>query len=77
VAEEHQPYLRVVRGDATAEEIAALVASLMAVVAAARSRAAGAAERAPVRHHWNGPARRMRAALRPGPGGWRGSALPS
>jgi hypothetical protein len=75
VAEEQQPYLRVVRGDATAEEIAALVASLMAV-AAARSRAAEGAKRAPVRSQWNAPARRVRAALRPSPGGWRGSALP-
>jgi len=75
VAEEQQPYLRVVRGDANAEEIAALVASLMAV-AAARSRAANAAKRAPVLHNWNAPARRMRATPSPSAGGWRRSALP-
>jgi Acyl-CoA carboxylase epsilon subunit len=75
VAEEQQPYLRVVRGDATAEEVAALVTSLM-TVAAARSRAAEGSKRAPVRNQWNAPARRVRAALRPSPGGWRGSALP-
>jgi len=75
VAEEQRPHLRVVRGDATAEEIAALVTSLMAV-AAARSRAAEESKRAPVRNQWSAPARRVRAALRPSSGGWRRSALP-
>ena len=75
MADQQQPYLRVVRGDATAEEIAALVASLMAV-AAARSRAAEAAKQATVRNDWNAPARRLRAAAHPSPGGWRRSALP-
>jgi hypothetical protein len=74
VADSSVPYLRVVRGDATTEEIAALVAALTAV-AAARARAA-ATVRAPAPANWNSPARRMRAPLRPGPGGWRRSALP-
>jgi Acyl-CoA carboxylase epsilon subunit len=69
------PYLRVVRGDATPEEIAALVATLTAV-AAARARSAAAAAPAPVRSDWNSPARRLRAPLSPAPGGWRRSALP-
>jgi hypothetical protein len=69
------PFLQVVRGDATAEEIAALVATLTAV-AAARSRAAEAKKPAPVRTNWNAQARLLRAPVRPAPGGWRRSALP-
>jgi hypothetical protein len=68
-------YLRVVRGDATAEEIATLVAAL-AAVAAARSAAAGRAKQALVSTHWNSPARLLRAPLRPAAGAWRRSALP-
>ena len=75
MAEARVPYLRVVRGDATAEEIAALVAAL-AAVAAARSRAATAAQRAPARPNWNAPARMLRTPVHPAPGGWRRSALP-
>ena len=70
-----EPYLRVVRGDATPEEIAALVATLTAA-AAARSRAAEEAKPAPVLSQWNAPARRLRAPLHPAPGAWRRSALP-
>lgn len=69
------PFLQVVRGDVTAEEIAALVATLTAV-AAARSRAAAAKKPAPVRTNWNAQARLLRAPVRPAPGGWRRSALP-
>jgi hypothetical protein len=69
------PYLSVVRGDATAEEIAALVATLTAV-AAARSAAASAAERPPVSRHWNARSRLLRAPVQPSAGGWRRSALP-
>ncbi len=68
------PYLSVVRGDATAEEIAALVATLTAV-AAARSAAASAAERPPARN-WNSRARLLRPPVHPSAGGWRRSALP-
>ena len=70
-----EPYLRVVRGEAGPEEIAALVATLT-VVAAARSRTTEEAAPAPVPSHWNAPARRMRAPLHPAPGAWRRSALP-
>jgi hypothetical protein len=69
------PYLRVVRGDATAEEIVALVATLRAV-AAARAEAAGNAKQAPVRGNWNAPARLLHAPEPPSPGAWRRSALP-
>jgi hypothetical protein len=69
------PYLSVVRGDASAEEIAALVATL-ASVAAARSAAAAWAEEPPVSHNWNARARLLRAPVHPAAGGWRRSALP-
>lgn len=68
------PFLRVVRGDAGAEEIAALVAALAAV--AARSSGAGESEPGPVRNEWNAKARLMRSPVHPAAGGWRRSALP-
>jgi hypothetical protein len=65
------PYLRVVRGEPTPEELAALVAVL-----AARSVPVAVAPR--VRPAWSDPARRFgRLAHRPGPGAWRRSALPA
>jgi Acyl-CoA carboxylase epsilon subunit len=70
-----QPFLRVVRGDASPEEIAALVATFTAI-AAVRTRAAEEVKPAPVRSQWNAPARRLRAPLYPAPGAWRRSALP-
>jgi hypothetical protein len=71
------PYLRVVRGDASAEEIGALVATFTAI-AAARS-AAAAADRAGqprVSRNWNSRARLLRTPVHPAAGGWRRSALP-
>ena len=67
-----RPLLRVVRGDATPEEIAALVAILLA-------RSAGAEAPGPARsgeNSWSGPSRLLRRPLSPGPGAWRRSALP-
>jgi len=69
------PFLRVVRGDATPEEIAALVATLTAI-AAARSQAAEEAKPAPVRTNWNAQARLLRTPVHPAADGWRRSALP-
>jgi Acyl-CoA carboxylase epsilon subunit len=69
------PYLRIVRGDANAEEIAALVTALTAV-AAARSSAAGRSEQPAVTPNWNSRARLLRTPLHPAAGGWRRSALP-
>jgi Acyl-CoA carboxylase epsilon subunit len=68
-----EPALRVVRGDATPEEIAALVAVLMA-----RSGQGGAARRPrPVaRGAWSHRSRQLRRPLHPGPGAWRRSAWP-
>jgi hypothetical protein len=66
-----EPVLRVIRGDATPEEIAALVAVLM-------SRAAASAPEAPspARSAWSDRSRLVRRPLHPGPGAWRRSALP-
>ena len=69
------PFLRIVRGDATPEEIAAIVATL-AAVAAARSRLADEAKHESVRTNWNDRARLLRAPVHPAPGAWRRSALP-
>ena len=64
------PLLRVVRGNPTDEELAALVA-----VVAASSAGASAPTKRPV-PAWSAGARRMRPALRAGRGGWRASGLP-
>jgi hypothetical protein len=67
-----RPLLRVVRGDATPEEIAALVAVLLA-----RSADAGAPGPArSVKNAWSDRSRQLRRPLSPGPGAWRRSALP-
>jgi hypothetical protein len=60
----------VVRGDASAEEIAALVAVLL-------SRPAdGEAAPEPKRSAWSDRAAQLRRPVFPGPGAWRRSALP-
>jgi hypothetical protein len=69
------PYLRIVSGDADAEEIAALVATLTAV-AVARSSGADRSKPRPVTPNWNARARLLRAPVHPAAGGWRRSALP-
>jgi acyl-CoA carboxylase epsilon subunit len=62
--------LRVIRGDATPEEIAALLA-----VVAARARAVP--EPPPrVTASWTDRALTLRAPASPGPGAWRASAWP-
>ncbi|MFI6320522.1 acyl-CoA carboxylase subunit epsilon [Nonomuraea sp. NPDC050556] len=61
-------FLRIVRGNATAEEIAALVAVLTA-----RPQATPAP---PAPQTWRNPARAMRKPLVPGKSAWRNSALP-
>jgi hypothetical protein len=64
-----------VHGDATAEEVAAIVATLTAI-AAARSGVAEEAKHESVRTNWNDRARLLRAPVHPAPGAWRRSALP-
>jgi Acyl-CoA carboxylase epsilon subunit len=65
-----RPPLRIVKGDPTPEEIAALVAVL------ARMGSGAAPEPPPRRSEWASHHRRMRSVLNPGPGAWRASALP-
>jgi hypothetical protein len=63
------PFLRIVRGDPTPEELAALVT----VLASLGGPAAAPARRTP---SWNAP-RRLHQVVHPhGPGGWRASGLP-
>lgn len=65
-----EPVLRVVKGDLTDEELAALVA-----VIAARNAAHAAARPKPApRSQWGHPARLARAPHSFGPGQWRSSA---
>ncbi|MFG1703478.1 acyl-CoA carboxylase subunit epsilon [Nonomuraea sp. M3C6] len=65
--------LRIVRGDATPEELAALVAVL-----AARRSSHAEPETPPVprRQTWRNPARGMRKPVVPGKSAWQMSALP-
>ena len=66
-----RPFLQVVRGDATPEEIAALVAVL-----AARTASPGAEAPARRTSGWADRARLVRQPVRHGPGAWRASAFP-
>jgi hypothetical protein len=70
VNEPDRPPLLVVRGDATAVEVAALVAALQGLAAGPRPR-----QRRP-RPEWSAPHRLVRGPHAAGPGGWRSSALP-
>ena len=63
------PLLRVVRGDATPEEVAAIVA----VVASLGGEKMPAPRRTP---EWSAHHRKLRASHLHGPGGWRASGLP-
>jgi hypothetical protein len=65
------PVLRVIRGDATPEEIAALLA-----VVAARSRSVPAAGSRRPTSAWTDRAQILRAPVAAGPGAWRQSAWP-
>ena len=67
-----QPLLRVVRGEATPEEIAALVAVLLARPAG--DEAPGPARSVP--GFWSDRASQLRRPLYPAPGAWRRSGLP-
>jgi hypothetical protein len=64
-----RPYLRIVRGSPTPEEIAALVTVLT-------TRARTSAPPPKPRSAWSDPARRLRRPLTHGPGAWRSGALP-
>ena len=64
-----RPLLTVVNPDATAEEIAALVAVFSAL-------GASDAQAPRVRTEWNAPHRQVRPHYSHGPGAWRSSGLP-
>ena len=66
-----QPLLRVVKGDPTDEELAALVTVVSALAAGAAQASSG---RDQPRSEWSAPARRLRGIHRHGPGAWRASA---
>jgi hypothetical protein len=66
-----RPVLRVIRGDATPEEVAALLA-----VVAARVRSVPAAPARRAASAWTDRAQILRAPAAPGPGAWRRSAWP-
>jgi len=69
-----RPPLVVIKGDATDEEVAALVTVVQAM-AAAGAAAAASATPAP-RRAWSEPARGVRVSHPHGPAGWRASGLP-
>ena len=64
--------LILIRGEATPDEVAAVVAVVQALASAAAS-AAPAPKR---RSHWADPSRMHRRPLHAGPGGWWASGLP-
>lgn len=68
-ATDARPVLQVVNPDATAEEVAALVA----VLAGLGSGEAPSRRRTP---EWSAHHRKVRTTHLPGPGGWRSSGLP-
>jgi hypothetical protein len=68
-----KPILRIVKGDLTAEELAALVAVVAARNAAAANAAARTKPRA--RSEWGHPAHLVRQPHRVGPGQWRRSTF--
>lgn len=65
------PALRIVAGQPTAEETAAVV-----VVLSALARQQPPAPPAPARSQWAARQRLLREPVSPGPGGWRASARP-
>jgi hypothetical protein len=67
------PVLRVIRGDATPEEIAAVVAVLLARSAASDASSSSAR---PLPSAWADRSRLLRRPVHAGPGAWRRSGLP-
>ncbi len=70
-AEESTPLLRIVKGDPTPEEVAALVSVVSAMAAGAAQTSAN--QKRP-RPEWSAPHRRLRGTHRHGAGAWRASA---
>jgi Acyl-CoA carboxylase epsilon subunit len=72
-ARDQQPVLAVVRGSASAEDIAAVVVALAGV---RHEPPAGTGAPTGRRYEWHSRSRMLRQPLAPGPGAWRASALP-
>ena len=72
-ADTDRPPLLVIKGDATAEEVAALTAVLQAMAAAGA--APGEGQGKPL-SEWSAHHRRMSRPLVAGPAAWRASGLP-
>ena len=70
-ADSPRPLLRVVRGEPTPGELAALI-----TVLAARASTPASGGRTPVRSRWNDRSRLVRRPLAPGRGAFRAAALP-
>ncbi len=68
--EQPQPVLRVERGEPTDEELAAVVAVLLAGLSG------GGPQRPAPRPRWGAPGRTLGASYGPARGGWRASGLP-
>ena len=69
--EQPPPLLRIVKGDPTPEEVAALVSVVCAMSAGA---AEAAAKREAPKPEWSAHHRKLRATHRHGAGAWRASA---
>jgi hypothetical protein len=69
--EHQQPLLRIVKGDPTPEEVAALVSVVSAMAAGA---AEAASTQARPRPEWSAHHRKLRGTHRHGPGAWRAHA---
>jgi hypothetical protein len=69
--EERRAAFRIVRGEPTDEEVAALTVVLAAAAAPAVTTAPAA-----VRDRWSEPAARFRVPLHPGPDAWKTSTWP-
>ena len=70
VSSEPAPLLAVTRGVPTPDELAAVLVVLASRPAAPASRGSASPS------SWSAKSRLVRAAVRPGPGAWRASALP-
>ena len=66
---DERPALRIIDGNATAEEVAAIVAVFASLGGGAEPRRRRTPE-------WSAAHRKVRVTFPPGPGGWRSSALP-
>ncbi|AYY14405.1 acyl-CoA carboxylase subunit epsilon [Actinobacteria bacterium YIM 96077] len=73
MSEETEPLVRVVRGNPTDDELAALTTVIVAKAAAT----AEARAPQPRPSTWAAYWRSVRPQLRPGPGAWRASGLPT